>query len=170
MPTPPPANVWCCHDAQIPGNLATNIITRGVILPRATSAWGASHGVSWGDQSESSVRKTINKERVKTTKQPFTSYGKRDKMTRETRCCREKNGLSEITTVGISRKSCGVWVTTGHITRVTLHTRRWDGGWSAEHRRAIFTRVLTSLNYSLQILVRLGQGQPGLRGRHETGG
>ena len=108
----PSANVWCCHDAQIPGNLATNIITRGVILPRAATAQGASHGAECRDvirARAAQARKTINKERVKTTKQPFTSYGKQDKMTGETRQ-KEKRWLwNNFTSLGILRESCEVW-------------------------------------------------------------
>ena len=123
----PSANVWCCHDAQIPGNLATNIMTRGVILPGAATTQGASHGAECRDvirARAAQARKTINKERVKTTKQPFTSYGKQDKMTGETRQ-KEKRWLwNNFTSFGILRESCevwgsaraGVWVTTGHIT------------------------------------------------------
>ena len=147
----PPANVWCCHDAQIPGNLATNIITRGVILPRATTTWGASHGawVSWCDQDESSARKTINKEQVKTTKQPYTLMA--SKIRWRERQADDCLKYFHFTAIG-----------EGHL-RVMSEWQQVSGHWwmSAPHR-AIFTRRLTALNCSEQILVRSGlsgQGQ-----------
>ena len=172
----PSANVWCCHDAQIPGNLATNIITRGVILPRAATTQGASHGAECRDvirARAAQARKTINKERVKTTKQPFTSYGKQDKMTGETRQ-KEKRWLwNNFTSFGILRESCETCEVWGSALGWCLSDNRsqcGDWGWSALSASHIFTRVLTALNYSLHNLVRSGQGQTGLRGTTGTGG
>lgn len=75
------------------------------------------------------------------------------------------------TTVGISRKSCEgrpravkLWCLSDNRSHNTGHSIPGVWGMVSRAQAAIFTRVLTSLNYSLQILVRPGQGQPGLRG------